>query len=235
MPCPVARTLAGPLHCADHEPMEISMIPAGPDITRSALIIVDMQNDFLHADGGFGRRARANPEKKIDMPFLASTIPNAKKLADAFRRAGRPVVYIAHVLKPDYSDAAFPYWRSGTHASRHDFLIEGSWGAQIVDELAPHPEEHVVIKKGFGGFHQTELDTILRNYGVTTCVMSGVTTCICVSTTIRGGTELNYRMLIAKDAIAEAQREAHEAELKIFQRCYGDVLSSDEIIAMLSS
>jgi len=209
------------------------MNPAGPDITRSALIIVDMQNDFLHADGGFGRRARANPEKKIDMAFLASTIPNAKKLANAFREAGRPVIYIAHVLKADYSDAAFPYWRTGTHAGKHDFLVEGSWGAQIVDELAPHKDEHVVIKKGFGGFHHTELDTILRNVGVTTCVMSGVTTCICVSTTVRGGTELNYRMLIAKDAIAEAQREAHDAELKIFQRCYGDVLSSDEIIAML--
>ena len=209
------------------------MTPAGPDITRSALIVVDMQNDFLHPDGGFGRRARANPERKIDMPFLAGTIPHAQKLAAAFRSAGRPVVYIAHVLKEDYSDAAFPYWRSGTHAAKHDFLVEGSWGAQIVDELKPHAGEHVVVKKGFGGFHHTELDTILRNYGVTTCVMSGVTTCICVSTTIRGGTELNYRMLIAKDAIAEAQREAHEAELKIFQRCYGDVMSSDEIIALL--
>lgn len=209
------------------------MQPAGPDITRSALIIVDMQNDFLHPDGGFGRRARANPEKKIDMPFLAATIPSTRRLLEAFRAVGRPVVYIAHVLKADYSDAAFPYWRSGAHASVHDFLIEGSWGAQIVDDLAPRKDESVVIKKGFGGFHHTELDTILRNHGVTTCVMTGVTTCICVSTTIRGGTELNYRMLIAKDAIAEAQREAHEAELKIFQRCFGDLMTSDEIIALL--
>jgi nicotinamidase-related amidase len=209
------------------------MNPIGHDITRSALIVVDMQNDFLHPDGGFGRRAKANPEKKIDMPFLASTIPNAKKLIQAFRETGRPVVYIAHVLKEDYSDAAFPYWRSGAHASRHDFLIEGSWGADIVDELAPRSDEPVVIKKGFGGFHHTALDTILRNHGITTCVICGVTTCICVSTTVRGGTELNYRMLIAKDAIAEAQREAHDAELKIFQRCFGDVNASDEIIAML--
>lgn len=210
------------------------MNPAGPDIARSALVIVDMQNDFLHPEGGFGRRARANPDSRIDMAFLGSTIPNARKLIDAFRGAARPVVYIAHVLKEDYSDAAFPYWRSGTHASRHDFLIEGSWGARIVDELAPEKDEPVVVKKGFGGFHHTALDTILRNHGVTTCVVCGVTTCICVSTTIRGGTELNYRMLIAKDAIAEAQREAHDAELKIFQRCFGDVLTSDEIIAMLA-
>jgi nicotinamidase-related amidase len=88
-------------------------LPMGPDITRSALIIVDMQNDFLHPDGSFGQRAAEHPEFNIDMPFLVGTIPHVKRLADAFRAAGRPVVYVAHVLKPDYSDAAFPYWRLG--------------------------------------------------------------------------------------------------------------------------
>jgi len=63
------------------------------DITRSALIIVDMQNDFVHADGGFAHRARENPEAKIDMPFLMGTIPQVKRLADAFRKAGRQKSY----------------------------------------------------------------------------------------------------------------------------------------------
>lgn len=79
----------------------------GPDIEKSALIIVDMQNDFLHWDGNFSHIAREHPEFRIDMPFLIGTIPNTKRLADAFRAAGRPVVYLAHVLKADYSDAAF--------------------------------------------------------------------------------------------------------------------------------
>src|SRR6266487_3684426 len=87
--------------------------PIGPDIERSAFLIVDMQNDFLHQDGSFAHRAREKPEAKIDMPFLMGTIPRVKRLAEAFRAAGRPVVYLAHVLKPDYSDAAFPYWRLG--------------------------------------------------------------------------------------------------------------------------
>ena len=76
------------------------MTSKGPDIARSALIIVDMQNDFVHADGGFAHRARENPEAKIDMPFLMGTIPQVKRLAEAFRKAGRPVVYVAHVLRP---------------------------------------------------------------------------------------------------------------------------------------
>src|SRR6187431_1548356 len=85
----------------------------GPDISRSALIIVDMQNDFLHPDGSFGRLAAEHPEFGIDMPFLVSTIPNIRRLVDAYRAQGKPIVYIAHVLKYDYSDAAFPYWRLG--------------------------------------------------------------------------------------------------------------------------
>src|SRR5271169_116221 len=85
----------------------------GPDISRSALIIVDMQNDFLHQDGAFAHAAREHPEAKIDMPFLMGTIPYASELAAAFRAAGRPVIYVAHILKPDYSDAAWPYWRLG--------------------------------------------------------------------------------------------------------------------------
>ena len=72
----------------------------GPDIGKSALIIVDMQNDFLHRDGNFSHIAREHPEAQIDLPFLIGTIPNVKRLADAFRAAGRPVVYLAHVLNP---------------------------------------------------------------------------------------------------------------------------------------
>ena len=74
---------------------------------------------------------------------------------------------------------------------------------------------------------------ILRNMGVTTCVVCGVTTAVCVSTTIRGGVENNYRMMIVKDAVAEVHREAHEAELRTMQRIFADVKSTDEIIDML--
>jgi ureidoacrylate peracid hydrolase len=125
----------------------------GPEIDKSALIIVDMQNDFVHPEGGFALRAREMPEAGIDVPFLMGTIPQVKRLADAFRKAGRPVVYIAQVLKPDYSDAQFPYWRFGLipDGNRRG-CVEGTWGAQIIDELEPQQGEHLVVKKGYGGF-----------------------------------------------------------------------------------
>lgn len=208
----------------------------GPDISKSALVIVDMQNDFLHPDGSFAQRAREHPEWGVDMPFLTGTIPYVKRLAEAFRKAQKPVIYIAHVVKPDYSDAQFPYWRIGVPetTSNRTFIVEGTWGSQIVDELKPHQGEHLIIKKGFGGFSNTPLDTILRNMGITTCVVSGVTTCVCVSTTVRGGVELNYRMILVRDAVAEGYRENHEAELKTLGRLFADVKTTDEVVAMLT-
>jgi ureidoacrylate peracid hydrolase len=207
----------------------------GPEIGRSALIIVDMQNDFVHPEGSFALHAREAPEAGIDMPFLMGTIPQVKRLADAFRKAGRPVVYVAQVLKPDYSDAQFPYWHFGlTPGGNGAGCVEGTWGAQIISELQPQEGEHLVIKKGFDGFSNTPLDTILRNLGVTTCVVSGVTTCICVSTTVRGGVEHNYRMILVADAVAEVSRDTHQAELKTMARVFADVKTTDEVVALLS-
>jgi nicotinamidase-related amidase len=209
---------------------------SGPDIRKSALIIVDMQNDFLHRDGDFSHMAREHPEFGINMPFLTGTIPNVKRLGDAFRAAGRPVVYLALALKRDYSDAAFPYWRVGIEpaSGNRTHCVEGTWGAQIIDDLKPEEGEHLVIKKGFGGFSNTPLDTILRNMGVTTCVVSGVTTCVCVSTTVRGGVEFNYRMILVSDAVADVDRITHEAELQTMARVFADVKTTDAVIGMLA-
>src|SRR5947208_3622955 len=82
------------------------------------------------------------------------------------------------ILKPDYSDAAFPYWRLGMEpgGGNHTHCVEGTWGAQIIDDLKPQKGEHLVVKKGFGGFSNTPLDTVLRNMGVSTSLVSGVTT-----------------------------------------------------------
>jgi ureidoacrylate peracid hydrolase len=207
----------------------------GPEIGKSALIIVDMQNDFIHPEGDFAHTAREAPEAEIDMPFLMGTVRHVERLAAAFREAGRPVVYVALALKPDYSDAQFPYWRLGlTPGGNRPHCVDGTWGAQIVDELQPQEGEHLVVKKGFGGFSNTPLDTILRNMGVTTCVVSGVTTCVCVSTTVRGGVEHNYRMILVGDAVADVHRDTHEAELKTMARVFADVKTTYEVVAMLN-
>jgi nicotinamidase-related amidase len=217
------------------EPVTTAAAP--PEIARAALVIVDMQNDFVHAEGGFARRARDNPEARIDMHFLMATIAPLRRLVEAFRAAARPVVHVRTVLMPDYTDAQYPYWRAsrGSLVANRAFLSEGSWGAEIIDELKPTENEHVVVKKGYNGFKNTPLDTILRHKNVATCVVAGVTTCVCVSSTIRGGVEHNYRMVIAADAAAEIHRDEHQAELKILGRAFADVRDSDQLAAMLAA
>ena len=211
-------------------------IAMGNDISRSALIVVDMQNDFVHPEGYFGQRAREVPDAGIDMRFLTDSISNVKRLAAAFREAGRPVIYIAHVVKLDYSDAQFPYWRLGLPSGgNRTFIVEGTWGARIVDDLEPRKGEHLIVKKGFGGFANTPLDTILRNMGITTCVVSGVTTSVCVSTTIRAGVEYNYRMILVNDAVADRNHDIHGAEIGILSRAFADVKTIDEVMAMLAN
>jgi nicotinamidase-related amidase len=211
--------------------------PAGPDIGTSALIVVDMQNDFVSEDGYFDRVSKKHPASAVDREFLASVIPGIRRLVEGFRAAGRPVVYIKHLLESDYADACFPYWRLPRDLDPVDagFIVEGTWGSEIVDELKPAPGEKVVVKKGFNGFHRTPLESILRNLGVTTCVMTGVTTCVCVSSTTRGGVERNFRMLFVSDGTAEVHRAWHEAELATMDWVYADVVTSAQVLEMLRS
>jgi nicotinamidase-related amidase len=86
----------------------------GPDPSRPALIIVDMQNDFVHPDGGFARCARENPQRGWDMQFVMETIPRVQRLLDAFRSARRPVIHIITTHARGYADAQWP------HCSRRD-------------------------------------------------------------------------------------------------------------------
>jgi ureidoacrylate peracid hydrolase len=120
-------------------------------------------------------------------------------------------------------------------AGNRTHCVEGTWGAEIIDELMPRAGEHLIVKKGFGGFANTALDITLRNMAITTCVVVGVTTCVCVSNTVRGGVEHNYRMILVSDAVAEVSRDTHESELKTMSRIFADVKTTDEVIALLGT
>lgn len=201
---------------------------------KAVLIVVDMQNDFIHEDGHIGLLAKENAP--FDMEFLASPVPNIKRLAAAFRAADSPVIYLMMVLKPDYSDACFPYWRFRqlTHQpTERQPLMEGTWGAQIVKELTPEKGDYVVVKKGYGGFYNTPLEPMLRNLGVDTCAIAGVNTPVCVSTTCREGVSRNFRMIVVSDGTASLSRESHEAELSILAKPFADIKTTDEVIEML--
>ena len=132
--------------------------------------------------------------------------------------------------RPGANAALITHWPGSLYASA---IFTEFWLNVVISSMVVR-RKNWRFKKGFGGFSNTPLDTILRNMGVTTCVVSGVTTYVCVSTTVRGGVEHNYRMILVKDAVAEVSRNTYEAELETMDRLFADVNTTDEVVAMLA-
>lgn len=205
------------------------------DMDRAALIIVDMQNDFLHNQGFVRKSSRAIGVPSSALDLLHKPIPNIKRLAEGFRQRGLNVIYIYTAWEKDYSDVALPLKKLGPKAKEVGALVKGSWGAQIIDELTPHESDHQVMKKAYGAFFQTPLDRMLRNMEIKTLVMTGVATNFCVETTLREAVAYGYEIILANDGAATFDPEGHQATLKVVSTGFGEVMTTDEILDSLSS
>lgn len=164
------------------------------------LVIVDMQRDFIEP-GGFGA-SLGN-----DVSRLNAIIPNIQRLLTVFRRLNLPIIHTRECHKPDLSD--LPYAkrnRGGTGLKIGDLgpmgrlLVEGHPGASIIPELAPLPNEIVLDKPGKGAFCRTDFEKILNLQGLQHLVFAGVTTEVCVQTTMREANDRGYECLLATDA-----------------------------------
>ena len=175
-------------------------LPFEPE--RTALVLIDMQRDFLEP-GGFGE-ALGN-----DVSLLRAAVgPCAAALAAA-RRAGMLVIHTREGHRPDLSDAppakiarGAPMRRIGDPGPMGRILVRGEPGHDIVPDLYPAPGEPVIDKPGKGAFHQTDLDQVLKNHSIDTLLVCGVTTEVCVHTTIREGNDRGYRCVALGDACA---------------------------------
>ena len=181
----------------------------------SALVIVDMQHDFC-SPGGYWSAIGGDPG------VLAAPIPVIAKALDAARRAGLHVVHTRVGRRADVIDSD-PEGRrhaqpegGGGHGPLGRHLVRGEAGWQIVEALTPQAGETVIDKPATGAFHATDLDHVLRARGVQNLIVCGVTTAICVSTTVREASDRGYDVLVLGDACAEANPAAHEAALESF-------------------
>ncbi|MGA4727375.1 cysteine hydrolase family protein [Micromonospora taraxaci] len=171
------------------------------DLSTTALLVIDMQRDFLEP-GGFGE-SLGN-----DVGQLRRTIaPLAALLADA-RAAGLTVVHTREGHLPDLSDCppaklsrGTPRKRIGDPGPNGRILIRGEYGHDIVDELTPLPGEPVVDKPGKGAFHATDLDALLAERGIRSLLVTGVTTEVCVHTTVREANDRGYECLVLADCV----------------------------------
>ena len=175
------------------------------DLARSALIVVDMQNDFCHPKGWFG-------QKGISVKPMRKPIATIAGLLPAWRAAGGAVVWLNWGVRPDRLNLSptvqFKGKRSAdgvgyAEASPDDrglSVVAGEWGAQVIDELSAAPSDITVFKHRLSGFWDNELDSILRQQGITTLLFAGVNTDRCVFSTLQDAGFLGYDCVLLADA-----------------------------------
>jgi nicotinamidase-related amidase len=201
-----------------------------------ALIVIDMQRDFIES-GGFGE-SLGN-----DVSRLAAIVPATRRLIDGFRMAGLPVIHTKECHRADLSDCppakrdrGNPARRIGDPGPMGRLLIDGEPGTDFVSELAPLPGELVIAKPGKGAFYATELSGVLTSKGIRHLVFAGVTTEVCVQTTMREANDRGYECLLAEDATESYFPQFKQAAIEMI-RAQGGIVgwtaTIDEILASL--
>jgi len=200
--------------------MSTYVLPAEPDglpidFAKTALVIIDMQRDFLEP-GGFGE-SLGN-----DVSLLRTAIEPCRRLLEAARASGVLVIHTREGHLPDLSDAppakimrGKPELRIGSQGPMGRILIRGELGHGIIPELAPLPNEVVIDKPGKGAFYHTELGEVLQGRGIEYLLVCGVTTEVCVHTTVREANDRGYRCAVVSDACASYFPQFHEMGLRM--------------------
>jgi nicotinamidase-related amidase len=187
------------------------------DPARVALLCIDFQRDFVEP-GGFGE-SLGN-----DVSLLRSAVEPTRRVLDAARRHRWMVVHTREGHRPDLSDLfpakrdrGQPTLRIGDDGPMGRLLVRGSEGHEIVPELAPAPGEVVLDKPGKGSFYATDLETVLRARGITHLVVTGVTTEVCVQSTVREANDRGFECLILADCTGSYFPEFYASALAMFK------------------
>jgi nicotinamidase-related amidase len=191
--------------------------PIALDWSRTALVIIDMQRDFLEP-GGFGETLGN------DVSQLARAVKPIGAVLAAARDMGMLVIHTREGHLPDLSDAppakvarGAPSLRIGDPGPMGRILIRGEAGHDIIPELYPCDSEIVIDKPGKGAFYATEMSDVLAKYGIENLLVCGVTTEVCVNTTVREANDRGYRCIVISDGCASYFPEFHETGLKMIK------------------
>lgn len=221
--------------------MAVMKIPAEPgsiciDSGATALIMIDMQRDFLEP-GGFGA-SLGN-----DVTLLRTAIEPCKKLLAFARRLKMLVVHTREGHRPDLSDAPAaklergrPGRRIGDAGPMGRILIRGEPGHDFAPDLYPGPDEPIVDKPGKGAFYATDLHALLQNRHIENLIVCGVTTEVCVHTTVREANDRGYRCIVPGDCCASYFADFHEVALRMIHAqggIFGWVTDSSRIVSAI--
>lgn len=177
----------------------------------TAILVVDMLNDFLKPGG------------KMVLEGGGILIPPMRRLLNRARKVGMPVVYVNDCHRPGLKE-------DREFKKRSEHCIEGTWGAQVIEELKPKKKDFVVLKHRFSGFYDTDLDLTLKDLCIDTVIVMGVVTNICVRSTIHDAFFRGYKVLVPKDCVMATGEREQESSLYDIETHFGDVTTSEELI-----
>jgi ureidoacrylate peracid hydrolase len=214
----------------------------GIDPTRTAVIVVDMQNDFGSKGGMFDLAG-------IDISVIRRVIAPTTRVLDSARRKGLKIIYLKMGFRPDLSDLGAPdspnhmrHMRLGVgntvrapNGTEGRVLVRDTWNTDILSELQPHTGDVVIYKHRYSGFYQTDLHARLQELGMKYLIFVGCTTSVCVESTARDAMFRDYACVLLADCVGERlgnslTRSNHEASLLVMQTLFGWVSSSEEFV-----
>jgi nicotinamidase-related amidase len=186
-------------------------------------VAIDYQNDFLHADGWYATH-------EIDVSHMRRVIEPARALNAECRRRGVPVVWTRHGTRGIGDGGPFMAKRV---LLRDGGLRQGTWGYEILDELAPQPDDWYVEKTRLSAFFNTNLDSILRALGAETVLITGVLTNQCVGATTKDALFRDYKPVVVEEAVGTATPHLHAPAIEMIQVGWGQVNTLQQTLAEL--
>ena len=192
---------------------------------RTALVVIDMQRAFLEDEGSLAKAG-------IDITGLKAALEPCKRLLASARQAGVPVIHTRYVYRQDYADGGILVNYIMPQLREVDSLAAGTPDIEIVDELAPVDGETVIDKNRPSAFYATNIEPLLHGLGVDSLVVCGVTTNICVETTVRDASQRDYKVFVPKDATGELEQLRYDGALAGMAWVFAKIVDTDDVISV---
>ena len=189
---------------------------------KTAMIVVDMQNGFLDDGGSMAKTG-------MDIRELKKTVAPVCRLVDACHNAGIPIIFTRMVQRADFKDAGIRIERRPA-LKEVNSLVAGTWDMELDPRMDAKPEDYILDKNRYSSFYNTNLELILRGLAVDTLIICGVTTEICVESTIRDAFFRDFKIVVPEDAVAALDVIRHEGTLLTIKFGFGTVTTTAEII-----
>jgi ureidoacrylate peracid hydrolase len=187
----------------------------------SALLVVDVQNDFASPKGSAAQRGD-------DVSASVAMVPKLVRFINAARQVGLTIVYV-RTTHSEWTDTPSWLYRKSQQKELNT-CREGTWGAEFYDGIAPRSDERIVVKHRYSAFINTDMNTVLKAKGIESVLVTGIATNVCVETTARDAYMFDYYVTMVGDCSAAYDPKLHESTLENMRRHFGLVANSDEII-----